>query len=213
MILMLAKGQLCFFGKVTDAILYFENLGIPVAGNPAEIYADALAAQPDRLIECWRTAPEATILQKKVEAVHSGQGSINEVVQRADEEPSFWERMGFYHQSHFYTQVWQLLKRQVIIYVRNPVMSTSRFVAGLCVALFFGGAFWNLQRNVGGYEAKAAQGFAFKLMIPGFGSAAIAYWLEKRKTYYHEEAAGFYHRLAHVLVQAFVEWIFLCAVR
>jgi hypothetical protein len=120
--------------------------------------------------------------------------------------------MGFYQQAPLYIQFWELLKRQVMIYVRNPVMSISRLLAGICVALFFGGAFWNLQRNIGGYEARASEGFAFKLMVPGFGSAAIAYWLEKRKMFYHEEAAGYYHRLGHLLVMFFVEWIFLSAI-
>ena len=112
MLLLLAKGQLCYFGKVTDAILYFEGLGIPVAGNPAEIYADSLAAQADRLIEVWQTSPESTMLQKKVEAIHSGQGSINEVVKRVDDNPGFWEKIGFYHQARFYIQLWILFKRQ-----------------------------------------------------------------------------------------------------
>ncbi|KAI9022002.1 hypothetical protein DFJ74DRAFT_671347 [Hyaloraphidium curvatum] len=30
--------------------------------------------------------------------------------------------------------------------------------------------------------------------------------------FYHEEAAGYYHRLAHVLVMFFVEWIFVSAI-
>ncbi|KAI9026198.1 hypothetical protein DFJ74DRAFT_766568 [Hyaloraphidium curvatum] len=211
-LLLLAKGKLCYFGRVTDAILYFESLGIPVAGNPAEIYADALAAQPDRLIECWEASQESAILNKKVEAIHSGQGSINEVIAKADTVPTFADRLGFYQQAPVWVQFWQLLKRQVMIYIRNPVMSTSRFVAGAFVGLFFGGAFWNLQRNVAGYEARASEGFAYKLMVPGFGSAAIAYWLEKRKMYYHEEAAGYYHRLGHLLVMFLVEWIFIAAV-
>jgi hypothetical protein len=69
-------------------------------------------------------------------------------------------------------------------------MSTSRFIAGAVTAVFFGGAFFNLGKNAGGYDAKCAEGFAYMLMVPGFGSAAIAYWVEKRKAFYHEEAAG-----------------------
>ncbi|KAI9007677.1 hypothetical protein DFJ74DRAFT_711926 [Hyaloraphidium curvatum] len=211
-LLALAKGKLCYYGRVVDAILYFESLGIPVAGNPAEIYADALAAQPDRLIEAWEGSAERTILDKKVEAIHSGQGSINDVVAKADEVPTFGDRLGFYQQAPVWVQFWQLLKRQVLVYLRNPIMSTSRFIAGIFTALFFGGAFWQLGRNVGGYDARCAEGFAYKLMVPGYGSAAIAYWVEKRKQYYHEEAAGYYHRLGHLLVMFFVEWLFVSAV-
>ena len=36
-LLALAKGKLCFYGRVTDAILYFESMGIPVAGNPGSL--------------------------------------------------------------------------------------------------------------------------------------------------------------------------------
>ena len=155
------------------------------AHHSAEIYADSLAAQPDRLIEAWKTSAESQMLQKKVEAIHSGQGSINEVVARADANPGLADKMGFFHKAPFYLQFWELFKRQMIVYIRNPIMSTSRFIAAICVALFFGGAFWNLQRTAGGYDARCAEAFAFKLMVPGFGSAAIAYWLEKRKQYYH----------------------------
>jgi hypothetical protein len=111
-----------------------------------------------------------------------------------------------------YVQFWELLKRQVTVYLRNPIMSTSRFIAGVCTALFFGGAFWQLGRNAGGYDARCAEGFAYKLMVPGYGSAAIAYWVEKRKAFYHEEAAGYYHRLYHLIVMYFVEWVFVSAV-
>jgi hypothetical protein len=149
---------------------------------PAELYADALAAQPDRLIEAWHGSAEKVQLQKKVEAIHSGQGSIAEVITTADKaNETLIERAGFYHQAPFYTQIWQLFYRQVLIYMRNPVMSTSRLFAAVIVGLFFGGAFWQLQRNVQGYEGRAAEGFSYKLMTAGFGSAAIAYWVEKRK--------------------------------
>jgi len=74
--------------------------------SPAEVYADALAAQPDRLIEAWENSAERTILQKKVEAIHSGQGSINDVVAKADAEPGVLERMGFFQQAPSYIQFW-----------------------------------------------------------------------------------------------------------
>ncbi|KAI9006389.1 hypothetical protein DFJ74DRAFT_389544 [Hyaloraphidium curvatum] len=210
-LLLLAQGKSCYYGRVADAILYFESLGITVAGNPAEIYADAMAAQPDRLIEAWEASDEKNILSKKVEAIHSGQGSINEVVARV-EEPSFADRLGFYQNAPLYIQFWQLLKRQMLVYFRNPVMSLSRLIAAVVVGLFFGGAFWQLPRTIGGYANKATEGFAVKLMVPGFGSAAIAYWLEKRKQYYHEESAGYYHRFAHIVVMFFVEWLFISAI-
>ncbi|KAI9009271.1 P-loop containing nucleoside triphosphate hydrolase protein [Hyaloraphidium curvatum] len=149
-LLALAKGKLCYYGRIADAILYFENLGISIAGNPAEIYATALAAEPDRLADAWESSPERTILQKKVEAIHSGQGSINDVVAKADETPTLLDRLGFYHQAPIWTQFWQLLYRQILVYLRNPIMSTSRFLAAIFTALFFGGAFWQLKRTACG---------------------------------------------------------------
>ena len=89
------------------------------------------------------------MLDKKVEAIHSGQGSINEVVARTDTAPSWKDRLGFYHQAPIWVQIWQLFKRQFVVYLRNPIMSTSRFIAAICTALFFGGAFFQLGRNAG----------------------------------------------------------------
>ncbi len=174
-------------------------------------------------------------MDKKIEAIHSGQGSINDVVAKADETVSLSHKMGFYQQANFGIQLWQLFYRQNLVYLRNPIMSTSRFLAGIVTALFFGGAFWMLPRNTSGFLSRENQAFAYMLMVPGYGeysirrrgslkrsaddfdyallgSAVVAYWVEKRKAYYHEEAAGYYHRLAHLLVMFFVEWIFVSAV-
>ncbi|KAI9005695.1 hypothetical protein DFJ74DRAFT_646773 [Hyaloraphidium curvatum] len=211
-ILMLAKGKLCYYGRVVDAILYFESLGIPVAGNPAEVYADALAAQPDRLIEAWEGSAERTILSKKVEAIHSGQGSINDVVSKADQTPTFADKMGFYQVAPVWQQFFQLFKRQILVYARNPVMSTSRIISAVIVALFFGGAFFNLPRTLTGMLSRENEIFAYAVMIPGWGSSVIAYWVEKRKAYYHEEAAGYYHRFGHLLVMFWVEFVFLSCI-
>jgi ATP-binding cassette subfamily G (WHITE) protein 2 len=41
-LLLLAKGKLCYFGRVVDAILYFESLGIPISGNPGQSFAASL---------------------------------------------------------------------------------------------------------------------------------------------------------------------------
>ncbi|KXS20280.1 P-loop containing nucleoside triphosphate hydrolase protein [Gonapodya prolifera JEL478] len=210
-ILLLANGRMCYFGKVADCIGYFENyLGIPVHGNPAEIYAEAQAANPDRLIEAWDKASEKAILDKAIDAIHSGQGSIAHYKPiGTDELPTFWDDLGFYQQASGWVQFRELFKRQMIVYLRNSIMSTSRLFAAIATAMFFGFAYLKLERNIAGGFAKAAELFALKLMTPGFGSAAIAYWLEKRKAYYHEEAAGYYHKLFYLITNFIVEWLFL----
>ncbi|KXS21193.1 hypothetical protein M427DRAFT_51455 [Gonapodya prolifera JEL478] len=213
-LLLLANGRMCYFGRTADAISYFENyLGIPVHGNPAEIYADAQAANPDKLIEAWEKSTEKEILDKAIIAIHSGEGSIkNYKPIGTDEESGFWEKLGFFQQAPGLVQIKQLLLRQTKVYLRNPIMSTSRFIAALVVALFFGFAFFKLDRSYGGSSGKIAELFALKLMTPGFGSAAIAYWLEKRKQYYHEESAGYYHKFFYIITNFLVEWLFLAVV-
>ena len=37
-LLLLAKGELCYFGRVVDCIAYFESLGIQIGGNPGEFF-------------------------------------------------------------------------------------------------------------------------------------------------------------------------------
>ena len=139
------------------------------------MYAHEQAARPDFLVEAWRASSEALALQKRMDDIHSGQGSIANYEAFHVKEADFWENLGFYQQANGLVQTYELFKRQIKVYVRNPLMSTSRYIAAICVALFFGGAFYNQGRNVGGYDAKSAEGFAVKLMVPGFGSAAIAY--------------------------------------
>ncbi len=42
-LLLLAKGELCYFGRVVDCISYFESLGIPIGGNPGKFVTSDLA--------------------------------------------------------------------------------------------------------------------------------------------------------------------------
>ena len=81
--------------------------------------------------------------------------------------------MGFYQQANFGVQLWQLLYRQILVYLRNPVMSTSRFAAGIVTAVFFGGAFWMLPRNTSGMLSRENEAFAYMLMVPGYGESLI----------------------------------------
>ncbi|KAJ3338503.1 ATP-binding cassette sub- G member 5 [Gonapodya sp. JEL0774] len=210
-LLLLANGRMCYFGRTADCISYFETyLGIPIHGNPAEIYADAQAANPDKLIEAWEKSNEKDILEKSVAAIHSGQGSIRDYKPIGLDEAETWkDSLGFYQQGTGWQQIKQLFIRQTRIYIRNPVMSTSRLGAAIFTALFFGLAFFRQDRSYGGSGGKISELFALKLMTPGFGSAAIAYWLEKRKQYYHEEAAGYYNKFFYITTNFLVEFIFL----
>ena len=52
-LLLLANGETVYFGTVADAIPYFENLNVAVSGNPAEVYAEVLAAQPDEFVAAY----------------------------------------------------------------------------------------------------------------------------------------------------------------
>ena len=48
-------------------------------------------------------------------------------------------------------------------------------MAAILVGLFCGGAFFNQDNGFYGHVGKDALGFTVTLMVPGFGSAAIAY--------------------------------------
>ncbi|KAJ3334175.1 ABC transporter G member 22 [Gonapodya sp. JEL0774] len=155
-LLLLANGRMCYFGRVSDCISYFESyLGIPVHGNPAEIYADAQAANPDKLIEAWEKAREKDILEKSVDAIHSGQGSIrNYKPIGLDQQPTWKDNLGFYQQASGVVQIQQLFLRQTRIYIRNPIMSTSRFAAAVFTSIFFGLAFFRLGRSYSASSGK-----------------------------------------------------------
>lgn len=178
----------------------------------AESYAEALTSQPAMLIKAWRISEAAMRFEKQVKSLHSGQAVVEGLARPNDIKPTIMDRLGFYQQSTFLLQCNHLLRRQLKIYSRNPIMSFSRLLGAVIVGLFLGGAFFNLPRTVAGYDARAAEAFGFLFVLPGFGSAAIAYWVEKRKQYYHEQSAGYCSRLSHLLVTFFVEWIWLSAI-
>ncbi|TPX37234.1 hypothetical protein SmJEL517_g00984 [Synchytrium microbalum] len=214
LLLLCPGGQTCYFGTTSDAIAYFEQLGISITGNPAEVYANEQAARADFLVASWKKSSECVALQKRVNDIHSGQGTINNYEAFHLKQATALESMGFYQLASGRLQFYHLFLRQLRIYWRNPLMSTTRFISAIVVGLFCGGAFYGQTAGFYGHVGKDALGFTITLMVPGFGSAAIAYWLERRKQYYHEEAAGYYNKLWYLLAQYVVEVIFsgtMCA--
>jgi hypothetical protein len=138
-LLLLADGKTCYFGTVKEAIPYFEQFGIHISGNPAEIYADCLAARPLESHAQWEASTEKALLDKKIDDIHGGQGSIVEAMAaKADRGVGanvglssgggFGNAMGFYQVAPWYRQFWELFKRQMIIYSRSLIMSTSRLI-------------------------------------------------------------------------------------
>ncbi|TPX32917.1 hypothetical protein SmJEL517_g04083 [Synchytrium microbalum] len=208
LLLLCPGGKTCYFGRTADAISYFERLGIAISGNPAETYANEQAAQPDFLISSWKASSECAALEKRINDIHSGQGSISNYEAFHLKQATFWESMGFYQLASSRLQFYHLFVRQLTIYWRNPLMSTTRFISAILVGLFCGGAFYGQDSGFYGHVGKGSLGFTITLMVPGFGSAAIAYWLERRKQYYHEEAAGYYNKLWYLLAQYVVEVVF-----
>ncbi|KAJ3310131.1 ATP-binding cassette sub- G member 2 [Blyttiomyces sp. JEL0837] len=186
-LLLLADGKVGYFGTVADAIPFFEAQGLAIDGNPAEVYAERLAAYPEETVKYYETSTLNQVNKKKIEEIHSGNGSMME-----------------FGTVHVDNNTSTAMKN-----AGNILMSTSRIIGALIVGLFFGGAFHNTTLNSASYDSRAAMAFGLSLINPLFGVAAIAYWIERRKLYYHEVTAGMFHPLWYHFTCYFVELVYM----
>ncbi|TPX32376.1 hypothetical protein SmJEL517_g04535 [Synchytrium microbalum] len=91
-------------------------------------------------------------------------------------------------------------------------MSSGRFIGGIVIALFFGGAFFGLGDNYKAYGSKDSSIFALSFFPPLFGVASISYWLSIRKLYYQEVSSGFYNPLFAHFANYLTEIVFMSLV-
>ncbi|KAJ3192916.1 ABC transporter G member 12 [Irineochytrium annulatum] len=217
-LLLLTAGKVAYFGPTADAIAFFESQGVDMDGNPAEVYAERLAASPEESIKFYSGSDLAALNAKKVQQIHSGAGSIVEPAAKVDKDgkplrddnsSGAMAQAGFFQITPAHNQIWQVIKRQLVIYSRNLLMSTGRFAAAIVVGLFFGWGFYNLQDNQAAYDAKSAMAFAISQISPLFCVAAISYWIAVRKQYNHEVASGMYHPLFYHIASFLIEVVFL----
>ncbi|KAI9363925.1 hypothetical protein DFJ73DRAFT_473521 [Zopfochytrium polystomum] len=212
-LLLLTAGEVAYFGPTADAIAYFEALGYNMDGNPAEVYAEQLAVAPEEIIKAYQNSSLSQLNKKKLEEIHSGNGSIADMTAFLPDNNTSTARLnsGFIQITPWHNQIVQLMKRQVLIYSRNLIMSTSRIIGALIVGLFFAVAFHEgtQRRNQASYDTKAAMTFGMGLIVPLFCVSSITYWIERRKLYYHEVNSGMFHPLWYLITSFLIELVFL----
>ncbi|KAJ3410149.1 ABC transporter G member 22 [Chytridiales sp. JEL 0842] len=207
-LMLLAHGKLCYFGPTPDAIKYFEGLGITLEGNPAETYAEVLAERHEELTVKYTTSELNRENLEKVDSIHNQQGSVTLYASNAA-PPSFWQKIGIWQNAPWWKQFVYLAYREGLTYLRNPMMTTARFIGAIAVALFFGGAFFQTGDSAAASQAKSVITFGLSL-VPGlFNVAAIPYWLSGRKLFYLQTSGGFYHPFMWMLTQYVIECLFL----
>ncbi|KAJ3195523.1 ATP-binding cassette sub- G member 3 [Irineochytrium annulatum] len=208
-LLLLAKGKVAYFGPTLDACQYFENLGVQIIGNPAEIYAEILACRADEMAAAYRDSDLCKENLRKIESIHSQLGSVNLFITATQNRKGpLLGALGFWQEAPWYKQLACLAMRDWRIYSRDPLMSLSRYIAAICTALFFGFAFFKLGDGFNAYGAKGALCFAVAMFPALYTAAAIPHWLQTRKLYYLQVSSGFYHPFFWIITAFVIECLF-----
>jgi len=124
-LLLLSGGNVAYCGKISEVDGYFKGLGIelPVQENPADVLLETVNADfidpatVNKIIDAWAHEP---IRQKST-------GSFQV------QDPKKLKRTGL----NMCSQIWVLLRRMLLLAVRDPTVHLSRLVVCLFSCIFF----------------------------------------------------------------------------
>ena len=199
LLLLKRGGHVIYFGELGDengtkVIDYFESLGfhMPLHRNPADFILEVSMAshndknEPVDLPALWMDTDAARIAE---ETVAAGITPSDAVI------PTFSSR----YAATFLEQLNLVMKRQIMGYVRSPVLTSMRIIRQIIVGLILGFLFYQLDMNQLG--ATESVGLMFFVMIFANLSAlaAIPGFFEDRATFYRERDSGTYYSLTYLL--------------
>lgn len=141
-ILLMAEGRVAYMGTAAELPDFFGTLGIycPPSFNPADYYIHALAVIPGReedsrteikaICDVYEKSPQfdemQTDLQKISAPATEAEFTVRTAKKRSPYRASWW------------TQFWVLMWRSSTTIVREPVLSRSKIINNIVIALVFG---------------------------------------------------------------------------
>ena len=199
LLLLKSGGHVIYFDGLGDengskVVHHFETLGfhMPLHRNPADFILEvSMSPVNDQGEEVDLPAAWAA-----TDAAHQADQVVAEGVTPPDAQvPTFTSR----YAASFSQQLAVVMKRQVMGYVRSPVLTAMRIIRQVIVGLILGFLFYQLEMNQLG--ASESVGLMFFVMIFANLSAlaAIPGFFEDRATFYRERDSGTYYSITYLL--------------
>jgi len=199
--MVLAHGNMVYYGSASDALEYFASLGhnCPRNYNPADFLLD---------IVCMNT-PEFTeslskIYRESYKAANISSFTVQEV-----------SSTEFHHEDHldsdqaayWIDQLWVLIARTMVNNFRNPYLLRLQYSTTVILALLMGAIFWQLDYDARGTQDRFGVLF-FMISLLAFGSmSSLDLFFHERAIFVRERATGMYSTSAYFLAKALCDII------
>lgn len=109
----------------------------------------------------------------------------------------------------FASQMVQLLRREVLICMREPGLAPWHFASALLAGALLGFTYWQLEANLVGVISRIGLFFALQCILGMQALQSLMAWREGHTGFVRERAAGFYGAGAYVLAKAAVDVVVL----
>ncbi|EAN89676.1 putative ABC transporter [Trypanosoma cruzi] len=202
-LLLLAKGRVIYHGPTEDSVAYFASLGyqVPPRTNPSEYFMNILQLPEEELSQLW-VAWEDYVMSPAANNNHClmvVQGPIT----RQDE---FLESQLKVKKSSFAVQFFELWKRSLRMFCRDPAAFFGRSFQTLFFSVFLGLFYFNLKLNQQGVQDRA--GALYITLINNFFGACmhgISAYPPERAVFLQEQANDSYNAAVYFFAKYLAE--------
>jgi len=194
--MILAGGQLVFFGPAKESVNHFTSLGYecPKNFNPADYLIDVVTMNSDTIVKNLSEKYRESVISRGVMSTISN-------IQTNSPEIHLGKEFSQEYASSFFRQIMVLSKRVVKNNLRNPFLMPLQYSLTTALSLLIGGIFYHLTLDLSGVQDRAGCLF-FSIALLSFGSmSSIDTFYEERSLFLRERANGMYRTSSYFLAK------------
>ena len=220
--LLSSYGQTVYHGAAAEAVKYFNSIGLPCEtfNNPPDFFMDIilkhkslkqienddpLASNGSGAGDIENAAPPSDEFLNVAEAdkkdlprLFRESGQNQKLLQECkaiydNGNPSNKPgQTNLVFGSNWFHQLYELSKRSILNYVRNPIMSTIQVSQSIFLAVFTGAILWQVNDDESGFFNKFGICFFMVAQMMWSNLANVDLFIKDRALFMHEIANGFY---------------------
>lgn len=210
----LSMGRMAFMGPVDDAVPYFTKAGFPLPPNtnPADHLLDVVnadfsdAENVKKMLAAWA----ARDVDKEPPLTVSSKKHLLTQVESTIFPHSRYRKSQLTMKALFTRHLPQLLKRSVLLSIRDPHVYWERTIAFVIVGAFIALVYLSTVSRTSDFAIERAMEVGWLLAVPSVLSIVTVHQTSVEHTLLmHETRMGYYHPLSYIIVRTIVELPFM----
>lgn len=198
-VILLAQGELVYYGPAIHAIDYFKSLGheCPRNYNPADFIVDLVELQSKNIRQLSQQFKDSHIANQMDSNVDASTNTIyDDVLEGSDFEQ---------YASSWFTQVYVLCKRTILNNLRNPYLLRTQYVMIITLSVLIGVIFFKLSLDLQGVQDRAGSLFFLIALLSFSAMSSIDIFYHERPIFVRERANGMYCTSAYFVAKTFCD--------